>query len=273
MTARRWAVAVLPLLVLFIALAGPWLPVGSPATPFGGPFEPAAAAHPLGTDVLGRDVLARVLAGGRAVVLQAGTATLLGSIIGLCVGVWTAMTHRRGLARFVARAVDAIAALPALLLLLLVGAGSPGNDAVVALAIAAVSVPFSVRVVREHTGRLADTDYAREAHARGERLLSRIRHDIVPGLVPIALAEAGIRFVAATQLAATAGFLGLGAGAPAANWGRMVRENSDGLAANPLPVVVPAVLLIVLAVGGTVVLDRVAAPRRRVAPHEAVLSP
>lgn len=256
MTARRWAAAAAPVLVLLIAVAGPWLPAGSPTAPVGTPFEPATAAHLLGTDMLGRDVLARVLAGGRTLVVQACVATLLGSLVGLTVGVWTAVTHRRWLARGTARTVDAVAALPALLLLLLLGAGLPGNDTVIAVAIAAVSAPFSVRVVREHTGRLAATDYARDAQARGERLSSRIRYDIVPGLAPIALAEAGIRFVAATQLAATAGFLGLGASAPAANWGRMVRENSDGLAANPLPVVVPALLLVVLSVGITFLLDR-----------------
>jgi peptide/nickel transport system permease protein len=77
----------------------------------------------------------------------------------------------------------------------------------------------------------------------------------------VALTEAGVRFMAATQIAATASFLGLGAGAPAASWGRMVRENNAGLGPNPWPVLVPALLLIVLAVGVTALLDRAALRR------------
>lgn len=255
MTARRWAAALPAAAVLLLALAGPWL-ASDATSPVAGPFAPAGRAHLLGTDVLGRDVLARVLTGGFIPVLQALAATVLGSVAGLAVGIWAGTTHRRRSARAALHTVDAIAAVPSLLLLLLLAAGFPGDDVAVAVAIALVSTPFSVRVVRERAASLAATDYAREAEARGEPFRSRLRHDLLPGLAPVALAEAGIRFVAATQLAATAGFLGLGTGAPAANWGRMVRENSVGLAANPSPVLVPAALLITLAVAATMLLDR-----------------
>ncbi|GLY17112.1 transporter integral membrane protein [Kineosporia sp. NBRC 101677] len=243
--------------VVLLALAGPWLVGGSISAPVAPPFVAASDEHLLGTDVLGRDVLDRVLAGGRALVLQAAGATLLGSAVGLVLGITSALTR----ARVVLRIVDAFAAVPALLLLLLLASGFSGSDTAVALAIALVSVPFSVRVIHERVAHLATTDYVRDAQARGDCTLVLIRHDILPGLAPVALAESGIRFVAATQLAATAGFLGLGAGAPAANWGRMVRENSTGLTMNPLPVIVPAALLVVLAVGVTLVLDRAAGLR------------
>ena len=258
---RRWFALIGALPVVVLALVGPWLGGGSPDTPVAGPFQPATGDHPLGTDVLGRDVVARVLVGGRTLIWQAVAATLFGSLIGLSVGLWTGTTHHTRTARAVLGFVDGIAAVPALLLLLVLAAGAPGDDLVVALAIALVSVPFSVRIIREHTQKLATTDYARDAQARGEPWPDRIRFDILPGLAPVALAEAGIRFVAATQLAATAGFLGLGSGAPAANWGRMVRENSTGLSMNPLSVLVPAVLLVSFCLGVTVVLDRAAAAR------------
>lgn len=247
--------------VVLLALVGPWLGVGSPDMPVGGPFQPSGRGHLLGTDVLGRDVLARVLVGGRTMVVQACAATLAGSVIGLSIGVWAGTTHRSRPARAVLSLVDGIAAVPALLLLLVLAAGAPGNDLVLTWAIALVSVPFSVRITREQTQKLAASDYAREAQARGDAWLTRIRGDILPGLAPVALAEAGIRFVAATQLAATAGFLGLGSPAPSANWGRMVRENITGLAANPLPVLVPAALVVVVGVGVTAVLDRAAGAR------------
>lgn len=258
MKARRWISAGPTLFVVLLAAVGPWLVAGSTSAPVGIPFQSPSGGHLLGTDVLGRDTLARVLAGGRTLVLQAIAATLLGSLIGVSIGTWAGTAHRVATTRVVLRVIDGIAAVPALLVLLLLAAGLPGNNTVVAVAIALVSIPFSIRVIGERTRALAATDYARDAHARGEPWAARIRFDILPGLVPVALAEAGIRFVAATQLAATAGFLGLGAGAPTANWGRMVRENSDGLAANPFPVLIPALLLVTLAVGVTTVLDRAA---------------
>ncbi|MBT0774008.1 ABC transporter permease subunit [Kineosporia sp. J2-2] len=261
MTTRRWIFAVPTLLVVLLALTGPWLAPGGHTTPSTVPFSGTDGEHLLGTDFLGRDVLSRVLWGGQVLVLQAVTATALGSLAGLGLGTWAGLSRHHRAAQALLRAVDALAAVPALLLLLLVAAGITGSDTAVAFAVAAVSVPFSVRVNHERVVHLAATDYAREARARGESTISRIRYDILPGLAGVALAEAGIRFVAATQLAATAGFLGLGSAAPAANWGRMVRENSTGLMANPLPVLVPAALLVVLAVGATVCLDQVTGER------------
>jgi len=260
------AMALMGILPVALALVGPWLTGASPDTPVAGPFQPAAGGHLLGTDVLGRDVLARVLVGGRTIIWQAASATVFGSIVGLSVGLWSATTPHTRVARAVLSLIDGIAAVPALLLLLVLAAGAPGDDVVVAVGIALVSVPFSVRINRDHAHRLAATDYARDAQARGEAWAGRIRFDILPGLAPVALSEAGIRFVAATQLAATAGFLGLGSGAPTANWGRMVRENLTGLTANALPVLVPCVLLVTLSVGVTLGLDRAAAARLSGAP-------
>lgn len=254
---RRWVV---PAVVVLLALAGPWLAPFNASTPLALPFRPSGDGYWLGTDVLGRDVLSRVLAGGRVLVLQALAATALGSAAGLTIGIGCALSRRRRASSAVMRMVDAFATFPALLLLLLLASGVSGSSAAVAVAVALVSVPFSVRVIHERTARLAATDYVRDAQARGESPAGILWYDILPGLAPAALAETGIRFVAATQLTATAGFLGLGAGAPAANWGRMVRENSTGLTLNPLPVIVPAALLVVLAVGVTLALDRVEVP-------------
>lgn len=259
MTAARWTAGTVAGLVVLVALVGPWVLPVSPTSPVGGPYGTASPAAPLGTDVLGRDVLARVLAGGRVLVLQAVAATLLGSLIGIGVGAWSGVTHRRRAGHAVLRTVDALASFPALLLVLLFAAAAPDGDVGVFVAIALVSSPFSVRVTHQRVVELANTDYGREAKARGDPVLQRIRYDVLPGLAPVAYADAGIRFLAATQLAATAGFLGLGAGAPAANWGRMVRENLTGISANPLPVLVPAALLVLLALGTAALLDKAAA--------------
>ncbi|WP_255308314.1 ABC transporter permease [Streptomyces marincola] len=246
-------------LTAVFALAGPWLPVHSPTAQVGAPFEPASWEHPLGTDFLGRDALARTVHGGRSIVLQALAATALGSVVGLLAGTFAGLAGR-GPATGALRVVDGLAAVPPLLVMLLIAAGRPGSEAAVFVAVTVVSLPFSVRVVSEATRRLAGLSYVRTALARGDSRFAVIRHDVLPNIVREAWAEAGIRFIAATQLCATAGFLGLGAPAPAANWGRLVRENAAGAVVNPWPVLAPAALLVVLALGATLAADRLTSP-------------
>ncbi|AOS63708.1 ABC transporter permease [Actinoalloteichus hymeniacidonis] len=256
-TGRRGIAVALFAVVLFGLLA-PLLPLGSATEVQGPPFAAASGAHPLGTDFLGRDTLARVAAGGQTLIMQALTATATVSVVGVLLGAVTGMTTRRWSA-VPLRILDGLSALPPLFILLLLASGTPGNDLVVVVAIVAVTTPFSVRVLREATRQVYETAFARVARARGDSVLQRLRHDILPGITEAMWADAGVRFVAAVQLAATAGFLGLTAGAPAANWGRMVRENVVGVGINPLPVLVPAALIIALALGFTLLIDRLSA--------------
>ncbi|MDO4025073.1 ABC transporter permease subunit [Clavibacter michiganensis] len=246
--------------VVAAALLGPLLPLGSPDEVVGRPFAGPDAAHPLGTELLGRDLLARVAAGGRGLVLEAVAATVAASVAGLALGIWSGLRPSR-VADGAVRVVDAVAALPALLVLLVLAAGAPGEPAAIVAAIALVSAPFSVRVIRQQTRIVAAADHVVLARARGDGIGSRLRHDILPGIRSVALADAGLRFIAALQLAAAAGFLGVGASAPAADWGRMVREDVVGIRANVLATLVPAGLLVVVALGVTLAVD--ASGRRR----------
>ncbi|WP_316317703.1 ABC transporter permease subunit [Clavibacter michiganensis] len=246
--------------VVAAALLGPLLPLGSPDEDGGRPFAGPDAAHPLGTELLGRDLLARVAAGGRGLVLEAVAATVAASVAGLALGIWSGLRPSR-VADGAVRVVDAVAALPALLVLLVLAAGAPGEPAAIVAAIALVSAPFSVRVIRQQTRIVAAADHVVLARARGDGIGSRLRHDILPGIRSVALADAGLRFIAALQLAAAAGFLGVGASAPTADWGRMVREDVVGIRANPLATLVPAGLLVAVALGVTLAVD--ASGRRR----------
>ncbi|MGC9376903.1 ABC transporter permease [Streptomyces sp. MH13] len=258
-TILRWLLLAVPVLTTAAALAGPWLPLPSPTERVGVPFEPPSWSRPLGTDMLGRDALARTAHGGQTLVLQALAATVLGSIAGLTIGTCAGLA-RRGPLKGVLRVVDGLAVVPPLLIMLLVAAGRPGSEFAVLVAVTLVSLPFSVRVIGAATARLAELSYVRTALARGDSRFAVIRHDIVPNIASEAWAEAGLRFIAATQLCATAGFLGLGAPAPAANWGRLVRENAVGAGAQPWPVLAPALLLITLALGMTLAADRLTSP-------------
>ncbi|MFG2734564.1 ABC transporter permease [Streptomyces harbinensis] len=257
---RARVCAAICLLVLGIALLGPLLARASPTEQVGAPFEGPGATLPLGTDFLGRDLAARVLHGGRLVLGVAAGATVLATALGLVGGVLLGLMSERA-AEPVMRAVDLLAVFPSLLLLLLFATGAPGSDLAVLLAVGLACAPFSIRVIRTVTRQTAAGGYVRTARARGDSAWALARYDIWPNIAGTVLADAGLRFVAAVHLAATAGFLGLGRGAPAAHWGRMIRENLPGAALNPLPVLLPAALLTAFAVAVNLLADHAAARR------------
>ncbi|MQA07845.1 MAG: ABC transporter permease subunit [Pseudonocardiaceae bacterium] len=255
----RWVLytaAVLAGGVTALALLGP-LFAGQPAEQVGGPYQGSSWPHPLGTDGLGRDVLDRVLHGGRVVVGLAVGATALATAGGLVLGVALgSVRHRAG--ELLMRVVDVLLVLPPILLLLLLATGLPGSDLAVLLAVALVTTPTTTRVVRAATHRVARADYVDVARARGDGWWHILRRDVLPAIARPVLAESGLRFVTAVYLTATAGFLGLGQPAPAANWGRMVAENLDGATLTMSPFLAPAVLLVLFTVSVNLLADGIA---------------
>ncbi|NJA58764.1 ABC transporter permease [Streptomyces sp. NEAU-H3] len=257
-----WLAAAVALLVLGLALLGPFLAPHDPRARVGAAYGGPAPGLPLGTDALGRDVLSRVLCGGRRMVLTAGGATLLTSAVGGAAGVLAGLLPAR-VGEGVQRLFDVLAVVPPLLLVLVLAAGFPGSDLATVLAVVLATAPFSVRVLRAATTRVVSTGYVETARARGDGALRVARHDILPNLAGTALTEAGLRFVASLHLAATAGFLGLGGSGAAPDWGRMVSENLAGASLTVLPFLLPTLLLVTLAVCVGLLADRYAATGAR----------
>ncbi|RCG28571.1 ABC transporter permease [Sphaerisporangium album] len=243
--------------VVAVALAGPLLAPYGPAERLGLPFQAPGGAHPLGTDLLGRDVLSRVLWGGRVIVLTGVGATLAAGAVGMAAGVLAGLAPRHT-GDLVLRLVDALTVLPALLLMLVLAAGFPGSDLAVVAAVALATTPFSVRVLRAATRRVAATGYAETAYARGDGRWAVLVHDILPNIAGPALVDTALRLVASVHLTATAGFLGLGRGAPAPNWGRMVNENLPGASLSAAAFLAPTSLLVLLSVCVGLLADRAA---------------
>ncbi|MYT32277.1 MULTISPECIES: ATP-binding cassette domain-containing protein [unclassified Streptomyces] len=239
---------------VLLALIGPWLAPHLPGAVVDMPYAPSGGAAPLGTDHLGADVLSRFLAGGRMLVLLALGALSVAYVLGAAAGMLAAL---RGGAvdAMVLRMVDVLLGLPSFLLLsvvvVAVGRGTGG----VAAATAVVLFPEIVRVVRAAALQALQHDYVEVAVARGERTGYVLVREVLPNLVPVLAADAGVRFVGAAFTVATASFLGYGVQPPAADWGLMILENRDGLALQPLAVVVPALGILVLLLSANLLID------------------
>jgi peptide/nickel transport system permease protein len=197
-------------------------------------FEPPSSRHPFGTDQLGRDVLARVLHGGRrslgAGLAATAVAVALGTLLGAVAG-----SGRRGIDQVLARCADVVAAFPYLVgalavLGLLADRFEPVPSALrVGLVVGVLAWPALFRYVRAEMHTLARGDLAIAARAIGARP-GRV---LITHLLPLALvpAIAPASFLAAGAILAEAGlsFLGLGIRPPAPSWGNLLRDGMTHL--------------------------------------------
>ena len=229
--AGRAGLGLLALLV-GVALLGPLLATGDPDAPVGVPFAQPGVNGVLGTDYLGRDVLTRLLYGGRSVLLYAGIA--LGLVAGYL---------RSWVDPALMRSADLLQSFPALVFILLVAAAVGTGTTPVVVGTAIIQAPFIARIVRTATLQQSVRGFVEAAVARGERTLAILRREILPNISGTIAADVGLRFTASVILIASVNFLGLGLQPPAADWGLMVSENRAGIGANAAAMLAPAALL------------------------------
>jgi peptide/nickel transport system ATP-binding protein len=239
---QRIALAVLVLL-LVIAAIGPQLAPHDYTQTLTEPFAPPSAQYPLGTDVLGRDVLSRVLTGGRPVILFALFATLVTIVLGTTLGMLAGLKGG-WIDEVIMRPLDVAIAVPPLLLVLILVAVLARSPFTIAIVVAVAGTPILARVVRSVTLDVATKGYVEAARGRGEGSGYVIFKEVLPNVMNTVLADAGVRFTAAIYLIASASFLGVGAQPPAADWPVMIAENRQGIDLQPWSVLAPALLII-----------------------------
>ena len=237
-----------------VVVLGPWLSPQSPTELQTRPFQPPGGGHLMGTDVLGRDVFARMLHGGTSVVALGLVATILGMIIGTALGLFAGW--RRGTAGGVVMWLnDVLLAFPALLLLLLlVAALGPGSVSVV-LAVTIFHIPIVTRIVRAATLEVVGRGFIEAARLRRERPSFVLAREVLPNISRTVVADAGTRLTLSIIVIAGANYLGLGLGPPAADWGLMVSENRPGLQSQPWATLTPGLAIALLTIAVNLVAD------------------
>lgn len=256
-TRRGMLGASLALIVVAIGLLGPFVS-DSPLAFTAVPLAPRGDGNGLlGSDILGRDVFARVMSGGWRILLLASAATALAISVGTAVGVVAA--YRRGLVDTLSmRTVDILLALPQLVFVLLMLSVVGPKPWLVILAAGLSQAPQVARVVYAAAQEVCERDFVKAVAVWGVPPRIVIRRHVVPSLVSPLMVECGIRLSGSIVLIAGLGFLGLGTTPPAPDWGVMINENRLGLASNPWGVLAPVVLLGLLAVGTNLFSDAIA---------------
>jgi peptide/nickel transport system permease protein len=238
----------LTLFVVLVAVIGPFVAPNPPVAFLTVDFGKPSAQFWLGSDVLGRDVLSRVLSGGWSLLIMAVCATALGIVGGAAAGI--AAAYLRGASDgIIMRAVDVILAFPQLVFALLLLSLLGPKLWLITLAVGVSHAPQVARVLRSATLDVSERDFVKAAELQGMRPARVMRKEILPNLVSPLMVEAGLRMTYSILIIAGLAFLGFGPQPPAANWGVMINENREGLALNPWAVVAPALLIALLTIG------------------------
>ena len=247
--------------IVVISLLAPVLAPYSPTTPSAlEVIQEPSSAHWLGTDQLGRDVLSRVLYGGRFALVIALVATIFTVGIGTLLGCWAA--YRRGLGdEALMRVLDAVLSVPAILALLVVVSVFGTGWTVIVLAATIVYFPAVVRVIRAAASSVMGLDYVTAARARGEGFWPITVREVWPNILDVVMVEVAMRASWIVLLISALSFLGFGANPPTPDWGLMVAENRALLSVVPMATIAPIVALAVLIVGLNLAADGFAKAR------------
>lgn len=240
--------AILSGTVLTLTLVGPFVAPYPPIDFIGVPFEPPSDYALLGTDVVGRDVLSRVLSGGTTILSLSAIATILGVAIGGALGI-SAGYLKGFMDDVIMRLLDVLLAFPQTILALLFVSLFGSNFLLMTVLIAAIHAPQVARVTRAAAMRVSGENFVEYAHAIGTPQATIMLREVLPNVLTPLLVELGLRFTYSIALISGLSFLGLAQDPPAANWGLMVNENRIGLLQNPWPVLAPIILVAILTVG------------------------
>jgi len=233
---------------VIVALLAPLLPIPGPTeTDWGAVRQGPSAAHPFGTDEIGRDVLSRMIWGARAS-LAAGVVSVA---IAVCVGVPLGVLagYLRGWTdAAISRVTEALLAAPFLILAIALAAflGPSLTNAMIAIGLSAV--PIFIRLARGQTMTVMTEDYVESARAVGLTHLALVTRYIVPNIFPPILVQSTLTIATAIIAEASLSFLGLGQQPPAPSWGSMLNVAKNFLEQAPWMALYPgaAIFLVVL---------------------------
>lgn len=202
-----------------------------------------AGGHWFGTDAIGRDILARTLAGGRLSLTVGALATVVALAIGLTYGAIAGYAGGR-VERAMVRLLDVLSALPFLLIVILLLSLFGRSPWLLLAAIGGYVWIDLARVVRSEAARLREAPFVLAARAAGARFDQVLRWHLLPNLMPLALVYLGLILPQAILVESFLGFLGLGLDEPSASWGTLLQEGSQELDIAPWSLLFPAGFLV-----------------------------
>ncbi len=232
-----------------IALLAPLLPIPGPAeTDWGAVRKAPSAAHILGTDEIGRDVLSRMIWGAQASLLAGVVSVVIALGLGIPLGVIAG--YRGGWTdAVISRITEALLAAPFLILAIALAAflGPSLRNAMIAIGLSAM--PIFIRLARGQTLQVLTEDYIESARAIGLTHLAILWRYILPNIFPPLLVQATLTIATAIIAEASLSFLGLGQQPPAPSWGSMLNTAKAFLEQAPWMAMWPGIAIFLVVLG------------------------
>jgi ABC-type dipeptide/oligopeptide/nickel transport system permease subunit len=237
-------------LVVIITILAPWI---SPYDPNDADYDIGRLAplftpgHLLGTDGQARDILSRLIWGGRVSLPIAALPILLSSVFGLLLGL-IAGWYSGILSAVIMRTLDVIFAFPAVLLAVAIAAILGSGMANASLSMAIVLLPYVARIVYVDTIRLRGSTFIEAARISGMRPGGIILREVVPNVLSPIIVYGTTALGGMVVFAAGLSFLGVGVQPPTADWGIMASDGRDVLLSAPWVSLIPGATIVVVAV-------------------------
>lgn len=252
------AVAWLLLLVVATTAAPVFTSQGPYEQDLGQPLKGPSAEHLLGTDVLGRDLLSRLLFGGRSTLVAVAEALVVLLVIGVTLGLLSG--YRGGWVDWlITRTADLMFSLPGIVIILVVLSVFPGNLHAAMVTFGVLGAPGLIRILRSQTLTIREELFVAAARVAGLTHGQILRRHVLPRMTSTIIVQAALFAAIVVTIQAGLGYLGLGAQPPAPSWGGLVADASQAIDRSPwmlVPAGVPLVLTVVaLAVLGDAIRD------------------
>ncbi len=239
------------IIVVIVTLAAIFAPFVAPDDPdyqFEGlrRAAPGIEGHLLGTDEVGRDILSRLIYGGRLSLYVSVTPTVIAAVIALALGLISGY-YGGVIDQVIMRLLDILFAFPVVLLAILIaGALGPGPRNQI-VAIVFILVPYMARVVRTQVVTLKGQDFIEAAKATGATNREIILHEMLPNVIAPLIVYGAILVGFMVLVAAGLSFFGLGASPPTADWGSMVNSGKGTISTAPHVVLMPSIMIVLVA--------------------------
>ncbi|MCL6283234.1 ABC transporter permease [Ruegeria sp. 2012CJ41-6] len=237
-----------------MALLAPIIAPYGMAEVVGDVWEPASSKYWLGTDNIGRDLLSRMIYGGRTTIFIATAATIISFVTGSVLAFFAAVMGG-WVDQVLSRFVDLIMSIPTLIFALVVLSVMPVTIPILILVMGLLDSTRVYRLARAVAVDISVMDYVEAARLRGEKIGWIIFREILPNALSPLIAEMGLRFIFAVLFVSTLSFLGLGVQPPEADWGGIVKENKEGIVYGIPAALLPAVAIATLAISVNLVAD------------------
>ncbi|MEV8547997.1 ABC transporter permease [Streptomyces sp. NPDC051572] len=223
------------LLFLLLALVGPWITPWNPTEAVASPHVKPGASHWFGTDASGLDIFSRVLAAARNDIQIALTTAVIATVIGVALGLLIGMNESKGRllgpsARFMARALDLMQAIPTVVIGLVLVAFFGASVRTLIISLAVILFPIQARLVRTEVLRVRSEAYLDAARMSGESEFRLTVRHVLPNSSWPALENSTVLFSVAILITSALGFLGVGLQPPTPEWGSMIAGGASDAA-------------------------------------------